>query len=115
MSSLDHLLQRTVNVNRRARVADGVGGHTGAFSLNGTLLVHIRDASFSERLRAMREEAEVTHVLYVAAGVDLQRDDQVVDGSETYDVDAIFSRRRPGEDAIVHHVEARLIRRQAGT
>jgi head-tail adaptor len=75
MSVFHSLLNRTFQVARRRRTSDGRGGWPIDYVAIGSVEGRMRPASSSEREAGKREEREITHVLYVVAGTDIQRGD----------------------------------------
>lgn len=77
MGVFQSLLNRVFTVSRLYRVPDGQGGWTAVWSDAGPVQGRMRPASGSERTVADSEERQISHVLYVAAGADLERGDLV--------------------------------------
>lgn len=101
------LLNNDVVISRRRRTTDGQGGWVIDYVPVGTVRGRIRPASSSEREVALREEREVTHVLYVGAAADIERGDRVVVGDLTVDVEGIREPSLAG-----HHLEIDCSERQ---
>lgn len=89
MSVFTSLLNNTFTVSRRRRSPDGRGGWIIDYNPVSTMAGRIRPANSREREAAQREEREITHVLYVVHGEDIERGDRVVCGDLTVDVLAI--------------------------
>jgi len=77
MTVFTSLLNNTFTVSRRARVSDGQGGWPIAYVEIGTVQGRIRPASSNERVVAASEEQQISHVLYVLHGADVERGDLV--------------------------------------
>lgn len=101
------LLNNTASLYRRRRTSDGQGGWVIDYVANGTAACRIRPASSSEREVAMKEERQITHVLYVVADTDIERGDRVTVDGLTVDVDAIREPSKAG-----HHLEVDCLERQ---
>ena len=78
MSAFEGLLNNTFVISRRDRVDDGQGGWTIVYGDVASVQGRIRPATSAERLVADREERQITHVLYVVHGADIERGDLVV-------------------------------------
>lgn len=72
------LLNNTFTVSRRERIDDGQGGWTIVYADVAAVQGRIRPATSAERVVAEREEQQITHVLYVVHGADIERGDLVV-------------------------------------
>lgn len=107
MTVFESLLNNTFTVERRLRVSDGQGGWTIAYESAGTLEGRIRPTSLKERLVADSAEAQISHVLYCAAGEDIARGDRVTTGDLTVEVLGI---REPSEAS--EHWEIDCLERQ---
>lgn len=83
------LLNNTFAVRRVRRTPDGQGGWAEDFVPVVTVSGRMRPASSSEREAAMLEERQISHVLYVVAGVDIARGDQVEGGGLVVEVMAV--------------------------
>jgi SPP1 family predicted phage head-tail adaptor len=77
MSVFESLLNNEFTVARRRRTSDGQGGWAIDHVPIGTVRGRLRPASSRERTEAQRQDREITHVLYVAAGADIARGDRV--------------------------------------
>jgi len=97
MTVFESLLNNTFTVSRRRRTTDGQGGwvidYVNPIQVRGRL----RPASSREREVAMLEEREISHVLYVVAGTDIKRGDQVILGDLSVEVEAIREPSKAGE------------------
>lgn len=89
MIAFTSLLNNIFTISRRRRTADGQGGWAIDYVELGTVNGRLRPASSSEREIAMREEREITHVLYVAAGANVARRDLVTLGDLVVEVMAV--------------------------
>lgn len=101
------MLISDVAISRRQRSPDGQGGWPFTYEAVGTVRGRIRPASSSEREAAQKEERQITHVLYVVAGTDIERGDRVTVDGLTVDVEAIREPSRAG-----HHLEIDCRERQ---
>lgn len=97
MSVFTSLLNNDFAISRRRRTPDGQGGWVIDYVAQGTARGRIRPASSAEREVAQREERQITHVLYVVAGTDIERGDRVTVGDLTVDVEAIREPSKAGE------------------
>jgi len=84
--AIEHQFNNTFTFYRRDRTADGQGGWSVSYAVNGTAEGRIRPASSREREVGMQEQREISHVLYVLAGTDIARGDQVELGDDVWDV-----------------------------
>lgn len=73
----ESLLNNMALIARRRRTTDGQGGWAIDYVNIGTAACRIRPASSAEKTVALAEERQITHVLYVVAGTDIERGDQV--------------------------------------
>ncbi|ADU50167.1 phage head-tail adaptor [Thermaerobacter marianensis DSM 12885] len=95
-----HLLNETVQIQRRTRTSDGQGGWKEGWQDVGTARVRIRPASAREREAGAVTEALLSHVVYALDGADIRRGDRLVRASgETL---AVISVRQPSAG---HHLE----------
>lgn len=97
MTVFTSLLNNDVVISRRRRTADGQGGWVIDYVDPHTVRGRIRPASSAERETAQREERQVTHVLYVVAGTDVERGDRVTVDDLTVDVEAIREPSKAGK------------------
>jgi SPP1 family predicted phage head-tail adaptor len=114
MSVFQSLLNNDFAVSRRRRSPDGQGGWAIDYVPNGTVRGRIRPATSRERVEAQQESRDITHVLYVVHGEDIERGDRVVTGPSTgsgqaltVDVEAIREPSKAGE-----HLEIDCLERQ---
>jgi len=84
--AIEHEFNNTFTLYRRDRTADGQGGWIVSYALNGTAEGRIRPATSREREVGTQEQREISHVLYVLAGTDIARGDQVELGDDVWDV-----------------------------
>ena len=108
MTVFESLLNNTFTVSRRIRISDGQGGWTVAWSAIGTVKGRIRPASSAEREIAAQEGRDISHVLYLVAGADVERGDLVECGALDVEVQGV---REPSLAA--HHLEVDCLERQA--
>ncbi len=97
MTVFQSLLNHEFTISRRRRSPDGRGGWAIDYAEIGTARGRIRPASSREREAARQEEREITHVLYVAAGTDIRRGDQVDLGDLSVEVQAVREPSQAGE------------------
>jgi SPP1 family predicted phage head-tail adaptor len=83
------LRNNTFSVERRSRTSDGQGGWTIGYVATGDVLGRIRPASSTEQQIALAEGRQISHVLYVEAGEDLERGDRVTCGDLVVEVMAV--------------------------
>lgn len=100
MSIFTGLLNNDFLVSRPVRIANGQGGWAIAYTPIGTVRGRMRPASGSERDIAQQEQRAITHVLYVIAGTDIQREDTVEGDEVTVKVQGV---REPSRAD--HHLE----------
>lgn len=94
------LLNNDFTLARIQRTPNGQGGWAASYVANGTVRGRLRPASGEEVLAAQQEGYTLSHVLYVAAGADIQRGDRVDGGGQTVYVEGV---REPSTSA--HHLE----------
>lgn len=107
MSVFTSLLNHDFNISRRRRTSDGQGGWAIDYVTVGTVRGRIRPASSAEREAAAQESRQLSHVLYVLAGTDIARGDEVEQDELVVDVMAIREPSRAGE-----HLEIDCFERQ---
>ena len=108
MTVFESLLNNTFAVERRTRTHDGQGGFTvGYSSVDANVEGRIRPATSAERQIAAAEGRDVSHVLYVVDGEDIERGDRVTCGDLVVEVLAI---REPS--LADHHLEIDCLERQ---
>jgi SPP1 family predicted phage head-tail adaptor len=101
MTVFESLLNNAFAIERRVRTHDGQGGWTITYQAVGTVRGRIRPASVAERDLAQAEQREVSHVLYLVDGADIERGDRVtVTGELTV---AVLGIREPS--LADHHLE----------
>jgi len=100
MSLFSALLNNDFQISRPVRVSNGQGGWAIAHTVLGTIRGRLRPASGSERDTAQQEQRAITHVLYVLAGTDIQREDTVEGDEVTVKVQGV---REPSRAD--HHLE----------
>lgn len=111
--TLAHLLDRSVEILRPQSVHDGQGGDFASTKSLGSVQGGIQPRSARDGRLGPTEDAKVTHVLYLASGVDILRDDIArVDDARDYTVIAVRTRRVPGVGD--HHLEVDVFERQGG-
>lgn len=104
------LLNHPYAIRRLRRTPDGQGGWPQDLVAVETVQGRMRPASSSEREAAMLEERQISHVLYVLAGTDIARGDQVEGGGIVVTVDAVREPSQAGE-----HLEVDCQERQFET
>lgn len=107
MTVFGSLLNNTFTVERRTRTHDGQGGFTVGYSAVNAVGGRIRPATSAERQIAAAEGRDVSHVLYVVDGEDIERGDRVTCGDLVVEVLAI---REPS--LADHHLEIDCLSRQ---
>lgn len=108
MTVFESLLNNTFVVYRRERTSDGQGGWLITYNaLDDTVEGRIRPATGTEREVARSEERQISHVLYVVHGADIERGDRVVCEDLTVDVMGIREPSKAGE-----HLEIDCLERQ---
>jgi len=107
MPVFDSLLNNSFTIARRLRTTDGQGGWAVSYSVAETVEGRIRPASGVEREVAAAEERQISHVLYVRTGADLERGDRVVGGDLQVEVLGIREPSLAGE-----HWEVDCLERQ---
>jgi len=91
------------------RIANGQGGWAIAYMPLGTIRGRLRPAGGGERDVADQLERAISHVLYVVAGTDIQRDDTVEGDEVTVRVQGV---REPSRAD--HHLEIDCLEIQKG-
>ena len=107
MTVFESLLNHTFTVKRRRRSPDGQGGWSIDYVEIDPAQGRIRPASSREREIAQQEGREISHVLYVVAGSDIERGDRVIYSDLTVDVEAVREPSKAGE-----HLEIDCVERQ---
>ena len=100
MSIFTSLLNNDFLVSRPVRLSNGQGGWAIAYTPLGTIRGRLRPAGGSERDVADQLERAISHVLYVVAGTDIQREDTVEGDEVTVIVQGV---REPSRAD--HHLE----------
>jgi len=81
MQVFESLLNHDVAIRRTRRTGDGQGGWVVDYVTVTPVRGRLRPASSAEREAALLEARQISHVLYVRAGTDISRGDEVtVDG-----------------------------------
>ncbi len=80
------------------RTHDGRGGYIEAPGSDATISLRIRPAARSEVDVGGRLDGRVTHFAYAQPGSGIVRNDQIVDGTKTYDVLHVEERTGGGLD-----------------
>jgi head-tail adaptor len=100
VSIFTSLLNNDFLVSRPVRLPNGQGGWAIAYTPLGTIRGRLRPAGGSERDVADQLERAISHVLYVVAGTDIQREDTVEGDEVTVKVQGV---REPSRAD--HHLE----------
>jgi SPP1 family predicted phage head-tail adaptor len=107
MTVFQSLLNNTVALARQRRTPDGQGGWAIDYVALPSAQGRLRPASSAERDVAVKEERQLSHVLYVVYGTDIKRGDvATVDGLQV-DVEAIREPSKANE-----HLEIDCLERQ---
>jgi SPP1 family predicted phage head-tail adaptor len=107
MAVFQSLMNNSVTLVRQRRTPDGQGGFAIDYVAQPTVRGRLRPASSGEREVAIKEERQISHVLYVPATTDIRRGDIAsVDGLQV-DVEAIREPSRANE-----HYECDCLERQ---
>lgn len=97
MSRTAHLLNGTAEVWREILTDDGGGGQTRDWAKVGTVRCRFSQPNSTERAAAGQDYAGFTHVVYLAPGADVQRDDELRRaGAPTVRVLALLEPSVPG-------------------
>lgn len=107
MTVFESLLNNVFTVERRRRSLDGQGGWAIDYVEIDPVRGRIRPASSREREIAQQEGRDITHVLYVVAGVDVKRGDRVTVGNLSVEAEAVREPSKAGE-----HLEIDCLERQ---
>ena len=107
MTVFESLLNNDFVVERRRRSPDGQGGWSIDYVGVGTVRGRIRPTASrnQEREVADRDERRITHVLYVAVGLNIVRGDRVVLNDLMVDVEAIREPSKGGEHWEIECIE----------
>ncbi len=109
------LLNNDFLVSRLVRISNGQGGWAVAYTPIGTVRGRLRPASGSERDVADQLERAITHVFYVVAGTDIQRDDTVEGDEVTVKVQGVREPSRADHHLEIDCIEFQKPTREAGT
>ncbi len=104
------LLIHTFAVFRRVRASDGQGGWTEARVEVGSTKGRLRPIGASERTVADQQQAQVSHVLYTLAGVDVRRGDELEGAGVTVELIAV---REPSMADHHYQIDCRQIQLEA--
>lgn len=97
MTVFESLLNNVALIARRRRSPDGQGGWAIDYVDIGSAPCRIRPASSAEKTVALAEERQITHVLYVVAGTDIERGDRVTVLDLTVEVEGVREPSKAGE------------------
>jgi SPP1 family predicted phage head-tail adaptor len=97
MTVFKSLLNHIATGKRIRRTSDGQGGWSIDYVDIGSEEVRIRPATSIERLEAMQQQREITHVMYAAYGADIARGDRWTIRDLTVEVMAVREPSRAGE------------------
>ncbi len=85
-----HLLNRSLEVWRRAFVADGSGGRSATWGQVGTVRARVSQPSAAERTVAAQSGAVHTHAIYLLPDTDGRRGDELRGDGQVFEVHAVF-------------------------
>ena len=74
---IGHLLNDVASIYRAEFTSDGRDGRTKAMALVGTVRVRVAQPSAQERFIAAESGAMLTHVVHLAYGADVRREDEI--------------------------------------
>ena len=77
---------KTMTVTRLSVSQDAIGGESYSTSSTATAKCRIRQLSKDENTIQGRETIDSTHRIYCAASVDVEENDEITIGSDTFDV-----------------------------
>ena len=103
-----HLLNLSVEIQRRTRTSDGAGGFVETYAKLATVAARRRPVSVREIEIAGRTGAKVSDVFYFEAGTALGVQDRLVVGPESWEVVGL---KHPSAE---HHLEVFAERTQKG-
>jgi head-tail adaptor len=95
MSRVARLLNSTAEVWRDQRTEDGMGGWETGWSAVATVRARFSQPSAAERVIAAASGADLDSVVYLNAGADVQRGDELRRGPAVYEVLAVFEPSEP--------------------
>jgi SPP1 family predicted phage head-tail adaptor len=90
------MLNASADVWRFTRTDDGMGGYSEQWAKISTVRARYSQPSATERVAADQSESRLTHVVYVDAGTDVRRSDELRNSGRTYEVLAVFEPSMPG-------------------
>lgn len=96
MSRVGRLLNTSVEVWRAQFVDDGGGGQSTTWQQIATQRARLSQPSARERQAADQSGAELTHIVYLAPGADVQRRDELRRGGLVLEVTAVLEPSEPG-------------------
>jgi SPP1 family predicted phage head-tail adaptor len=100
MTVFESLLNNWFMISRRERTSDGQGGWEITYMAIGLVRGRIRPASSSEQQVAQEQQRQITHVLYVLPGTDIERGDLMTCEGLAVDVQGVRDPSQAG-----HHLE----------
>lgn len=103
------LFNNDFTISREVRIDNGQGGWARAYTQIAVVRGRLRPASGSENEVAAQERRQITHVLYVLAGQDIQRNDLVEGDGVIVKVQGVREPSRAG-----HHLEIDCVETQKG-
>jgi SPP1 family predicted phage head-tail adaptor len=92
---IGHLLNRELAVWRQTTTTDEGGGQSTAWAQTGTVRARVSQPSAAERQAAQQAGSELTHAVYVLAGEDVRRGDELRGDGQVLDVVSTFSPSEP--------------------
>jgi len=111
MSHIESLFNHEFGVVRMSRVSDGQGGWSQAPETVGTVEGRLRPATSREREVAAQQQREISHVLYVLAGADIERGDWVTGGGLTVLVQGV---REPSQADHHWEIDCQELQKETG-
>lgn len=98
MSRVSRLLNARVDLWRKSRTADGMGGWVEAWAQVGDAPVRARvsQPTSTERVLADQAFTKLTHVVYLDDQADVRRGDELRQAARTFAVLAVFEPSEPG-------------------
>lgn len=75
--TIGHWLNRTLTVWRAQNTADGQGGQSQIWTLQGSVVAKVDQATVAERTLASQAGADLTHTIYLLPDADVVRNDEL--------------------------------------
>lgn len=114
MSSIDHLLNRRLDLYRRVSTDSGSGGLIDTWVNQGEVPCRVSQPSASERMLAHQSGAAHTHAIYLSASADVARADRLRD-EDTGETWRVMATVYPSVAGTYLRADAELIQNDGST